>query len=169
MTKTLAVCQYFNPVLHGEHESYEANGHYLALHIYDKEYDGSPYNFLDFWTPSDYEERILLNQNTDNACRSMINKLNYFSNTDNTDTDDTNTDDTNTDDTNTDDYYYENNITSIRELQNFPKVDIVDIITLNSGHNVAIKKTFWLSIFQRMLKNRYNKLNGPIRKKMKYQ
>ena len=149
---TLAVCQYFNPILHGECD--EAIGHYLALHTYDEEYDESPYGFLDFWTPSDYEERILLNQNTDNACRSMINKLNYFSNTDNT---------------NTDDYYYENNITSIRELQNFPKVDIVDIITLNSGHNVAIKKTFWLSIFQRMLKNRYNKLNGPIRKKMKYQ
>ena len=149
MTKTLAVCQYFNPVLHGECEANEPNspyGHYLALHIYDKNYDGSPYNFLDFWTPCDYEERILLNQQTDNACRTIINKLSNHSNHSN-----------DANDVNYNDYYYDNNITSIRELQNFPKVDIVEIITLNSGHSVAIKKTAWLSIFQRMLKNRYNK------------
>lgn len=165
MTKTLAVCQYFNPVLHGECEANNSNspyGHYLALHIYDKNYDGSPYNFLDFWTPCDYEERILLNQQTDNACRTIINKLSNHSNDAN--------------DANYNDYYYDNNITSIRELQNFPKVDIVEIITLNSGHSVAIKKTAWLSIFQRMLKNRYNKnktnnndkINENPRKKMRY-
>lgn len=165
MTKTLAVCQYFNPILHGECEAKNSNspyGHYLALHIYDKNYDGSPYNFLDFWTPCDYEERILLNQQTDNACRTIINKLSNHSNDAN--------------DVHYNDYYYDNNITSIRELQNFPKVDIVEIITLNSGHSVAIKKTAWLSIFQRMLKNRYNKnktnnndkiIENP-RKKMRY-
>ena len=135
---TLAVCQYFNPILHGECD--EAIGHYLALHTYDEEYDESPYGFLDFWTPSDYEDLIMLNQEVNNSCRSVINKLyNSHYNSNNNDI---------------------NEITSIRELQKFPKVDIVETINLDSGHTVAIKKTVWLSIFQRMLKKRYSKTNN---------
>jgi len=48
-------------------------------------------------------------------------------------------------------------VANIRETYKLPCVDIVDTVELDSGHMVAIKKTFWLSIFQRMLKNRYSK------------
>lgn len=50
-------------------------------------------------------------------------------------------------------------IANIREVSKIPRVDIVDTVELSSGHTVAIKKTIWLSVFQRMLKKRYSKNN----------
>lgn len=141
---TLAICQLFNPVLHGEGK--EADGHYLALHTCDEALDETPADFLDFWSPSTFTERLSLNEQMTNVCRKMINRLR--------DTDEVDT-------------YDNSHVSNIRELQRFPKVDIVDTIILDSGHMVAIKKTVWLSIFQRMLKKRYsNKSNiEPMRKK----
>ena len=48
-------------------------------------------------------------------------------------------------------------VANIRETNKLPYVDIVETVELDSGHMVAIKKTVWMSIFQRMLKNRYSK------------
>jgi hypothetical protein len=48
-------------------------------------------------------------------------------------------------------------VANIRETAKLPRVDIVETVELDSGHMVAIKKTVWMSIFQRMLKNRYSK------------
>jgi hypothetical protein len=134
-TNTLAICQLFNPVLHGDcdyDQKQNPNGHYLAIYSYDEEFDETPSDFLGFWNPCNLEEKLLLNQSIDDERRNMMNKLCQTSN--------------------------HNNIANLKELNNvrFPKVDIVNLITLNSGHTIAIKKTFWLSIFQRLLKKRYS-------------
>lgn len=53
----------------------------------------------------------------------------------------------------------EDSVSNFREVNRIPYVDIVETVELGSGHTVAIKKTLWLSIFQRMLKKRYSKQN----------
>lgn len=44
-----------------------------------------------------------------------------------------------------------------------PNFDIVELITTPSGHTTAIKKTFWLSYFQRLWRSR--KMNTQKRKR----
>jgi hypothetical protein len=60
-------------------------------------------------------------------------------------------------------------VANVRETSKLPCVDIVETVELDSGHMVAIKKTLWLSIFQRMLKNRYSeqKQNQRIQRQSK--
>lgn len=53
----------------------------------------------------------------------------------------------------------DNSAPNFREVNRIPYVDIVETVKLDSGHTVAIKKTLWLSIFQRMLKKRYSNQN----------
>ena len=128
---TLAVCQLYHPLLHGEDSS--ANGHHLALHTYDDEYDESPYAFFDYWTSQGTPDEQAAQES---SFRDMKEKLR-------------------SDDT---------CVANIRETNKLPCVDIVDTVELDSGHTVAIKKTVWMSVFQRMLKNRYSK-----RKQSQYQ
>lgn len=143
---TLAICQIFNPLLHGESPEGTDNcespvGHHLALHTYDDEYDDSPYAFLNYWSQTASADEQAAE---DGAVRHMREVLSQE---------------------------YEGNITAsiagIHELRNIPKVDIVDTLELSSGHLVAIKKTMWLSIFQRMLKKRYASKNAESRKRQK--
>ena len=52
---------------------------------------------------------------------------------------------------------------SIRNYHNIVKkykLDIVQMIYLNTGHQICIPKTFWLKIIQRKYKNYYKKLTG---------
>lgn len=121
---TLAVCQLYHPLIHGDDES--ANGHHLALHTYDDECDESPYAFFDYWTSQGTPDERAAQET---SLRNMKEKLR-------------------SDDT---------CVANIRETNKLPCVDIVDTVELESGHMVAIKKTVWLSVFQRMLKNRYSK------------
>jgi hypothetical protein len=141
--RTLAICQLFNPVIHGRSDECakdDPNGHYLALHTYDDEYDDSPYAFLDFWTqPSSHHE-----VNGERDAFANIRKLLEEECEEQYDNDGTAL-----------------TIAGIRELPNVPRVEIVDTIELDSGHLVAIKKTLWLSIFQRMLKKRYSQKQRP--------
>ena len=44
------------------------------------------------------------------------------------------------------------------------KVDIVEMIELETGHMICIPKTFWLKIFQRKFKKYYNKLQKRIQR-----
>lgn len=139
---TLAVCQLFNPILHGVNcnsSNADAQGHFLALHTYDTEFDVSPIGFLNYWTPSSFDEKMNMNDIMKKYCDETSFRL------------------MNTSDEN---YVNEiNNISNLREMRNIPKVDIVKTVELDSGHTVAIKKTLWLSIFQRMLKKRYSKIS----------
>ena len=121
---TLAVCQLYHPLLHGEDSS--ANGHHLALHTYDDECDESPYAFFDYWTSQGTPDEQSAQES---SLREMKDRLR-------------------SDDT---------CVANIRETNKLPCVDIVETAELDSGHTVAIKKTVWMSIFQRMLKNRYSK------------
>lgn len=121
---TLAVCQLYHPLIHGDDES--ANGHHLALHTYDDECDESPYAFFDYWTSQGTPDEQAAQEA---SFRDMKEKLR-------------------SDDT---------CVANIRETNKLPYVDIVETVELDSGHMVAIKKTVWMSIFQRMLKNRYSK------------
>lgn len=130
-TNTLAICQLFHSRIHGDGNSGDVDGHFLALHTYDKEYDDSPYAFLDFWTTSG-------NMDEQNCERDAINRMRQALLT-------------------CDDMPGRTVVANVRELTKIPNVDIVETIELDSGHMVAIKKTVWLSIFQRMLKNRYAK------------
>lgn len=139
---TLAVCQLYNPLLHGtdgsKTSSTDAQGHFLALHTYDNEFDESPIGFLNYWTPSHntFDEKMGMNDTMKTYCDEASFRLMNTTN---------------------ENYMDENNnISNLRELRNIPKVDIVETVDLNSGHMVAIKKTLWLSIFQRMLKKRYS-------------
>ena len=43
-------------------------------------------------------------------------------------------------------------------------LDIVQMIHLNTGHQMCIPKTFWLKIIQRKYKNYYKKLQERIRR-----
>ncbi len=121
---TLAVCQLYHPLIHGDDES--ANGHHLALHTYDDECDESPYAFFDYWTSQGTPDEQAAQES---SFRDMKEKLR-------------------SDDT---------CVANVRETNKLPYVDIVETVELDSGHMVAIKKTVWMSIFQRMLKNRYSK------------
>ena len=121
---TLAVCQLYHPLLHGNDES--VSGHHLALHTYDEEYDASPYAFFDYWTSQGTPDEQAAQEA---SFRDMKEKLRSDVTC----------------------------VANIRETNKFPCVDIVDTVELDSGHMVAIKKTVWMSIFQRMLKNRYSK------------
>jgi hypothetical protein len=44
------------------------------------------------------------------------------------------------------------------------RVDIVEMIELETGHMICIPKTFWLKIFQRKFKNYNNKLQKRIQR-----
>lgn len=121
---TLAVCQLYHPLIHGDDNS--ANGHHLALHTYDDECDESPYAFFDYWTSQGTPDERAAQES---SFRDMKEKL--CSN--------------------------DACVANVRETSKLPCVDIVETVELDSGHMVAIKKTLWLSIFQRMLKNRYSK------------
>lgn len=146
---TLAICQLFNPHLHGfssnTHETSKnseadvVGGHFIALHTCDDD-DETPYEFLNFWTQSSTYDEQDSEKDAINEMRSLL----MYDNADNS------------------------NIANIRELRTLPKVDIVDTVELNTGHLVAIKKTLWLSIFQRMLKKRYSSLAKQQRKRVKY-
>ena len=137
---TLAICQLFHPVLHGGVNDDAAAGHFLALHTYDKDYDDSPYSFLDFWT----EKGSQMDEDNESAAlKAMCDRLTQANVDAGTGPHGT--------------------IANIRELRSIPRVDIVETIELASGHTVAIKKTLWLSVFQRMLKKRY--AAGPPRKR----
>jgi hypothetical protein len=148
MTKssTLAVCQLFNPLLHGN--SSNAMGHFLALHTYDDEFDDSPYGFLNSWTPKGFDEKNDMNDFIERSCGVMRTRLINNSQSNNCES-------------------FGNNIANIRELNKLPKVDIVKTIELDSGHLVAIKKTVWLAIFQRMLKKRYSNVKLHASKKQR--
>lgn len=137
MPNTLAICQLFHPRIHGDDDT--ANGHFLALHTYDNEYDDSPYAFMDFWTTNRTVDEYDTERNAKNNMQSIL--LN--------------------DDMNA--------VANIRELRKMPSVDIVETVVLDSGHMVAIKKTMWLSIFQRMLKNRYAKSTHRTNKRARLQ
>ena len=55
---------------------------------------------------------------------------------------------------------------SIRNYNHIVKkyaLDIVQMIHLNTGHQMCIPKTFWLKIIQRKYKNYYKKLQKRIR------
>ncbi len=56
---------------------------------------------------------------------------------------------------------------SIRNYRNIIrkyKLDIVQIIYLNTGHEICIPKTFWLKIFQRKYKKYYKNLQELIKR-----
>lgn len=56
---------------------------------------------------------------------------------------------------------------SIRNYYNIVKnykLEIVQMIYLNTGHQICIPKTFWLKIIQRKYKNYYKKLQERIRR-----
>ena len=56
---------------------------------------------------------------------------------------------------------------SIRNYNHIVKkyaLDIVQMIHLNTGHQMCIPKTFWLKIIQRKYKNYYKKLQERIRR-----
>jgi hypothetical protein len=133
---TLAVCQLYHPLIHGDDNS--ANGHHLALHTYDDECDESPYAFFDYWTSQGTPDERAAQES---SFRDMKEKL--CSN--------------------------DACVANVRETSKLPCVDIVETVELDSGHMVAIKKTLWLSIFQRMLKNRYSeqKQNQRIQRQSK--
>lgn len=143
-SSTLAVCQLFNPLLHGN--SSNANGHFLALHTYDDEFDDSPCGFLNSWIPTGFDERNYMNDFIEKSCEDMKTRLINNQQSNNCES-------------------FGNNIANIRELNKLPKVDIVKTIELDSGHLVAIKKTVWLAIFQRMLKKRYSNVKQHTSKK----
>ena len=56
---------------------------------------------------------------------------------------------------------------SIRNYHNIVKkyaLEIVQMIHINTGHQMCIPKTFWLKIIQRKYKNYYQKLQERIRR-----
>lgn len=56
---------------------------------------------------------------------------------------------------------------SIRNYHNIVKkyaLEIVQMIHINTGHQMCIPKTFWLKIIQRKYKNYYKKLQERIRR-----
>jgi|TARA_R110002074_G_C12174534_1_gene632562 hypothetical protein len=56
---------------------------------------------------------------------------------------------------------------SIRNYSNIVKkykLEIVQMVYLNTGHHICIPKTFWLKVFQRKYKKHYKKLQERIRR-----
>ena len=56
---------------------------------------------------------------------------------------------------------------SIRNYHNIVKkyaLEIVQMIHINTGHQMCIPKTFWLKIIQRKYKNHYKKIQERIRR-----
>lgn len=116
------------------------NGQFLALYVYDHRDEESPLDFLSLWNPVSVQERIEFDNYVRSYQHYCYDKLEF-----------------------------DDDIPNLRELPKFPKVELVEVTELKSGHLVAVKKTFWLSVFQRMLKKRYNKESaGRYSKRMRY-
>lgn len=150
----LAVCQLYNPVLHGIAIAYNnpepIYGHYLALDVFSptSAYNETPYGFIEQWNELHRDVQM------DNTIASMKDRLyKYLNNIYTPETvSDTSKIYANMFDN---DYTTSASIINIKEMCKLPKVDIVETLEIDGGYTVAIKKTFWLCIFQRMLKKRY--------------
>lgn len=97
----------------------EPNGHHLSLYTCQKE--EHPLEFLEFWQPGSLSQSMELDEFVQMAKASMSKRINHC----------------------------DNPVLCSKEIQRFPKVDIIQQLVLPGGHCVAIKKTHWLSVFQR--------------------
>jgi len=102
----------------------EPIGHHLSLYTCEKDED--PLEFLEVWQPGRLSLNMELDEFINMAKISMSKRINQC----------------------------DNPLVCSKEIQRFPKVDIIQQVELQSGHFVALKKTYWLSLFQRIWRNR---------------
>lgn len=120
----------------------EPEGHHLVYNYC--EVDEGPLSFLESWHPGDLSNKMEMDDFVTEAKASMMSRLSKC----------------------------QNQHVCLKEISQFPKVDIVEIMFLPGGYCVGIKKTHWLSIFQRKwrnyLKEKRKAENSPIPLKRKF-
>lgn len=107
----------------------EPNGHHLIYHYCP--FNEHPLSFLESWQPGDLTNKMEIEDFIEEAKASMSSRLELC----------------------------QNKSVCLKEISRFPKVDIVKVLFLPGGYCVGIKKTLWLSIFQRKWRNYLKKKN----------
>jgi hypothetical protein len=97
--------------------------------------DEHPLAFLEQWQPGRLADKCELDDFIESAKASMIERL----------------------------HVCQNQHVCAKEISRFPIVDIIQMSYLPSGYCVGVKKTHWLSVFQRKWRNylREKKANEP--------
>lgn len=101
----------------------EPDGHHLIYHYC--EVDEDPFSFLESWQPGDLTNKMEIDDFIAEAKASMRSRLQLC----------------------------QNKSVCVKEINRFPKIDIVEIVFLPGGYCVGIKKTHWLSVLQRRWRN----------------
>lgn len=101
----------------------EPEGHHLVYHYCQS--DEHPLSFLESWQPGDLTSRMEIDDFIMEAKSSMKSRLSRC----------------------------QNKSVCVKEINSFPKVDIIEVLYLPGGYCVGIKKTHWLSVFQRKWRN----------------
>jgi hypothetical protein len=130
---SLAICQRYDKGLHGHGEG-KPNGHHLVLYCQDKYENESGCAFLESWSPGNLQRRWELDAHIDEVKWHMRNSLKNNA---------------------ADDW-----VLSTRQVNTFPRLDLVELVDTPQGYLLGIKKTFWINILKRTWLRKYYAKQG---------